>query len=470
MSHNKSIEFEPDNTQTTRRGRILVVDDEPNIRTTLKMVLETEGFHVDTAKDGEDASQFIDSIPPDTILLDVRLPKVDGITLMKRWHSEAPHIPIILMSGEASLTEALEGLKVGAYDFLEKPLVKARVVNMILRSLEKRRLLEGLKEGSDPIIGKSDTLLNLMSDVHKIATLKTRVLIVGESGTGKDLIAKAIHKLSARSKKNFVKINCAAIPENLIESELFGHVKGAFTGAICAKRGLFEVAHGGTLFLDEVGELSAAAQAKLLRVLQNNEVTPVGSHVTIPVDVRVVAATNKDLKTEVELNHFREDLYYRLAVVCLQSPPLRERSTDIPLLAEYFIETISRENGLPPKKVEEKVFQHLQSYPWPGNIRELRNTVERLLILGGPIIGVENLPTEIRNIKVVAMEAISKKQHFEPKTWENFKVQSERQFLIDTIKYCEGNISEAARILKVERSTVHKWLKTYQIEKQHYLL
>ncbi len=304
-------------------GKILVIDDEPNIRTSLKMLLVDEGFAVDLACDGEEAEKILAVTPPDLILLDIRLPKISGLDLLKSWKLQRPSMPIVLMSGEATVTEALEGLKLGAYDFAEKPFISARLINTLHRAIERSRLKEaGADLDEEPIVGQAPPLRQVLAAIEKIAPTKTRVLITGESGTGKELLARSVHRLSTRAKSRFVRINCAAIPSELIESELFGHVKGAFTGATAARRGHFENAHGGTLFLDEIGDLSLSAQAKILRALQNGEVTPVGSNITIKVDVRIIAATNRDLKAAVEAGAFREDLFYRLAVVTLESPPL----------------------------------------------------------------------------------------------------------------------------------------------------
>ena len=322
------------------------------------------------------------------------------------------------------------------------------------------------------IVGSSRALTSLLTQINKIAPLRTRVLITGESGTGKDLVARSIHEQSARGSKPFVKVNCAAIPAELVESELFGHVKGAFTGATAARRGLFETAHGGTLFLDEIGELPLAAQAKILRALQNGEISPVGSDRTVEVDVRVIAATNRDLKAEVERGRFREDLYYRVAVVCLEVPPLRDRASDIPTLVRHFAEEISAENGLPMPQFDMHVWDPMQQYGWPGNIRELRNVVERLVILGDQVVGLDDLPCEIlRHACQVALvkEPENNQPVFSPLPWDEFKKSSERDYLLRVLRHCRGNISEAARVLAVERSTVHKWLKSNEIEKHHYL-
>lgn len=478
----KSDQMLPEDQNPAKSGRVLVVDDESNIRSTLNMVLSSEGYNVDLAEDGASAEKILSTTPPDIILLDVRLPGQSGLELLPKWLKNHGPVPIIMMSGEATLEEAFQGLKAGAYDFLEKPLVEERVLNGIERALEKTQLLSAKLPDGDEIVGESPPLHEMLNDIKKLAPLKTRVLVTGESGTGKDLVARALHNMSARKDKNFVKINCAAIPHSLIESELFGHIKGAFTGALKARKGLFESAHGGTLFLDEVGELSSSAQAKILRTLQNGEITPVGSNLSIQVDVRIICATNRDLKAEVEEGAFREDLYYRLAVVTIETPALRSRLEDIPLLAEHFAKSICQENGLKTKQFDAPVIQALQNYPWPGNIRELRNVIERLIILSGPIITLRDLPEEIRQgalrnspsqISLSSSSpstSLSAEAPFTPMSWEAFKAQSERQFLIDTLRHCDGNISESARLLKVERSTVHKWMKSHQIQKQDFLI
>ena len=474
MTMHRENEFEKETEVfSATSGRVLVVDDEKNIRATVKMVLNSEGFRVDVAEDGDKADEILSTTPPDVIVLDVRMPKRSGLELLKIWRMQYPNTPIILMSGEATLTEAVGGLKDGAFDFLEKPLMQARLCNTVRHAIERSKQLETKSSTAKfEIIGRSPALGKVLADIEKIAPTKSRVLITGESGTGKDLLARALHAHSGRKSKPFIKVNCAAIPSELIESELFGHKKGAFTGALTARRGYFEAANGGTLFLDEIGELSASAQAKILRAIQNGEINPVGSDVTVQVDVRIVAATNRDLKAQVELGHFREDLFYRLAVVIIESPRLKDRREDIQLLVHYFTEEIRRENGLGPKSYDAAVLSILQEYNWPGNIRELRNVVERLLILSGPVITINELPAELR------LPATNKNSHtgqsldqpeFSLVPWESFKKESERNYLIFALRTCKGNISETARVLAVERTTIHKWMHTYQIQKQHFV-
>lgn len=449
-------------------ARVLVVDDEPNIRQSVQMVLSARGFAVELAEDGIAADLILNESVPDAILLDVRLPGRNGLELLKYWRVQHPTVPVVLMSGDATITEALEGLKMGAYDFIEKPFLAPKLVNTITRAIEKSDLQRRTTHADiDPMVGQSERIKSVIETVAKIAPTKSRVLITGESGTGKELIARAIHEQSDRRARPFIKVNCAAIPHELVESHLFGHTKGSFTGAVAARRGLFEQANGGSIFLDEIGELSLAAQAKMLRVLQNSEISPVGSEKTLRVDVRVIAATNRDLKVEVENGQFREDLYYRLNVVEIASPSLRERVGDIEVLCDFFLRKISLEYGFADKELSQPALERMKSYSWPGNIRELRNVIERLVLLSGPIIQLQDLPREILGDDKPPVDL---QQSEEILPWEEFKVVSERQYLIRVLKSCEGNISEAARLLKVERSTIHKWFKSLQIEKHHYVV
>ncbi|MCX6124467.1 MAG: sigma-54 dependent transcriptional regulator [Proteobacteria bacterium] len=492
-------------------GRVLVVDDERNIRSTLQMVLTSHGYQVEVASDGKEAEVISSQKQFDAVLLDVRMPGKSGLVLLADWKQRWPEATYILMSGEASLSEALDGLKLGAFDFIEKPILTARLLttlsHAVERALSKRRI--DLGQG-DSIVGDSAAIKRVLADANKIAQTRARVLIAGESGTGKDLLARYIHLASARRDRPFIKINCASIPAELVESELFGHVKGAFTGAVGARRGHFECAHGGTLFLDEIGELPLAAQAKMLRTLQSGEITLVGSSQTQIVDVRVIAATNRDLRFEVSKGQFREDLYYRLAVVCLESPSLRSRGEDVVVLARHFIHQLCDEYGLPPKALENSVERAFVSYPWPGNIRELRNVVERCLILGGGMIGLTDLPPEISSWAVtedpnsspaekLKGTTIGSNERTEPRIdeplkfpgsvasgapftasasvtahvtgagsldpWHMFKAKSEREHILRAINLADGNMTEAARLLQVERQTMYKWIKTYNIER-----
>src|SRR5262245_48648853 len=373
---------------------VLVVDDEKNIRRTLRMVLEGEGYAVeecDTAEEG-----LAHAGEADVVLLDVKLPGMSGLDALPKLKPD--DLPIIMISGHGTLADAVQATKLGAFDFLEKPLDRDRVVVTVRNALERRALRRevGASRARQEMIGKSAPMIALYAQIAKVAPTRGRVLITGESGTGKELVARAIHQGSPLAKAAFVKVNCAAIPPELIESELFGHEKGAFTGATARKRGLFEVADGGTIFLDEIGDMSPSAQAKVLRILQTGELNRVGGESTIKVDVRVIAATNKDLAEEVKAGRFREDLYFRLNVVPLQAPQLRERPEDIPLLAEAFVEQTCLENGFRPKRIDSLVLERLKGYPWPGNVRELRNLMERLVILSDDVITLDDLPDPYR--------------------------------------------------------------------------
>src|SRR5512139_3356712 len=379
---------------------VLVVDDEKNIRKTLRMVLEGEGFRVIDAESGEDGMRAVEHGDVDLVILDIRLPKMSGLDVLAsiRKRPESRRLPVIMVSGHASVAEAVQAVQSGATDFFEKPLDRDRVlvsVRNAMQTWQLQREVEQLRadvESRYEMIGESEVMRRLFGQLEKVAPTNGRVLITGPSGTGKELIARAIHRLSPRKDKAFIKVNCAAIPAELIESELFGYERGAFTGAQSRKKGMFELANGGTLFLDEIGDMSASAQAKVLRALQSGEISRVGSEQPIAVDVRVIAATNKDLEEEVAEGRFREDLYFRLNVVPMVSPSLAERKQDIPLLAAAFLRDFCKENGLREKPVEDGVFEALARRPWPGNVRELRNVVERMVILSGDRVTVEDLP------------------------------------------------------------------------------
>jgi two-component system nitrogen regulation response regulator NtrX len=377
---------------------VLVVDDEKNIRRTIRMVLEGEDIEVLEAGSAEEALQTVESEDLDAVILDVRLPGMTGVDALKKLRAQKELVPVVMISGHASISEAVEAVLQGATDFLEKPLDRDRLlvsVRNALRtgSLEKEvRALKRNARKRYEMVGDSAVMKRLFSEIEKVAPTKGRVLVTGESGTGKELIARAIHRLSPRAEKPFVKVNCAAIPAELIESELFGHERGSFTGAIGRKKGLFEVAHTGTLFLDEIGDMAPSAQAKVLRALQSGEITRVGGEQTIAVDVRVVAATNKDLEAAVTAGEFREDLFFRLNVIPLRSPSLRERPEDVPLLAKAFLIEFCEENGMRPKPFEADVLEALSERSWPGNVRELRNVVERMAILSDDAITLDDLP------------------------------------------------------------------------------
>src|SRR5450432_3024149 len=383
---------------------VLVVDDEKNIRRTLEMVLTGEGYRVLEAESGEQALETLSNPhqPVDVAIFDLKLPGMSGLDALQRLRADdaTRDMPVIVVSGHATVHDAVAAIKLGATDFFEKPLNRERVLVSVRNSIRTARLSRTVEqmrvelEARYEMIGTSAPMQRIFHEIDKVAPTKASVLITGESGTGKELIARAIHRLSPRQADPFVKVNCAAIPRELIESELFGHERGAFTGAQARRRGLFEQAHGGTLFLDEIGDMDVVAQAKVLRAVQSGEISRIGSEHVLHVDVRVLAATNKDLAKAVELGTFREDLFFRLAVFPIRSPTLRERVEDIPLLARAFMEQFARENGVRPKPIDDDALQALVSRKWPGNIRELKNAVERSAILSSDRVTIADLPED----------------------------------------------------------------------------
>ncbi len=370
-------------------ANILVVDDERSIRNTLKEVLEYENHKVDLAIDGIEALEIITKSKYDIILCDIKMPKMDGIEVLEKVHEMSPDATIIMISGHGNIDTAVEAIKKGAFDFIEKPLDLNRLLITIRNGLEKNHLVSETKvlkrkvSKTFEIIGDSEPIKKVLEMIDRVAPTDARVLITGKNGTGKELVARWLHEKSQRAAFPFVEVNCAAIPSELIESELFGHEKGAFTSAYKDRKGKFEVAIGGTLFLDEIGDMSLSAQAKVLRALQENKIVRVGGDKEIKVDVRIVSATNKDLKKEIEAGNFREDLYHRISVILLHVPSLNERIEDIPVLASYFCDLISEEYGMPKKIITEEAIRELQNITWTGNIREFRNVLERLFILCG---------------------------------------------------------------------------------------
>lgn len=377
--------------------RILVIDDERSIRNSLKEILTEEGHSVDIAEDGLAGEKLATSSHYDVIFSDIKMPQMDGVELLSKLIAEGVEAPIVMISGHADINTAVECIKKGAFDFIEKPLDLNRVLITIKNATDKgaltsqNRLLKKKVFGGARMIGESEAIQHVRDIIDKVAPTPARVLIVGPNGSGKELVARSLHAQSARSAAPYIEVNCAAIPSELIESELFGHEKGSFTSAIKQHKGKFEQADGGTLFLDEIGDMSLSAQAKVLRVLQENKLSRVGSDADIKVDVRVVAATNKDLKREIEAGNFREDLYHRLSVIVIKVPSLDERKSDIPLLVDFFVEQICQETALPRKSFSVQAVECLQNRSWKGNIRELRNVVERLLILGDDVISVKNI-------------------------------------------------------------------------------
>ena len=474
---------------------VLVVDDEKNIRRTLQLVLEGEGYRVLGAETGGQGLAMLagPDTPVDLAIFDVKLPDMSGLdALAKIRNDEATKdLPIIVISGHATVHDAVSAIKLGASDFFEKPLARERVlvsVRNVLDAAKAHRELARVTEQQQQrfeMIGASAPMQKLFHEIEKVAPTKASVLVTGESGTGKELIARAIHRLSARKDGPFVKVNCAAIPRELIESELFGHERGAFTGAQQRRRGFFEQAHGGTLFLDEIGDMDLVAQAKVLRAVQSGEISRVGSEHVIHVDVRVLAATNKDLGRAVDVGTFREDLYFRLNVFPIRSPQLRERVEDIGRLAKAFMDQFARENGIRPKPMDDEVIAALETRKWPGNVRELKNVVERSAILSGDRVTIADLPEdphaspfEEESDPGVAAESIAPEAaEDEPQapvagasgakhmTLREFRERSERQYIVDTLKLTGWNISRTAILLGVERTNLHKKIRAYAIKR-----
>ncbi|MFP3868121.1 MAG: sigma-54-dependent transcriptional regulator [Desulfobacteraceae bacterium] len=447
---------------------ILVVDDEPNILSTVSGILQDEGFEVLTALEGEAALHLVAEESPDLVLLDIALPGQDGLEILKQLKETYPLLPVVMLSAYGSVENAVQATRLGAYDFIEKPPNADKIILTVRNALEMARLTEEnlqLRQKAAPyqeIIGKSPAIQTLREQVRIVAPTNAWVLITGENGTGKELVARSIHRHSKRGHKPFVEVNCAAIPEELIESELFGHEKGAFTGAASKRRGKFDQAHEGTLFLDEIGDMSLKTQAKVLRILQEQRFERVGGSRPIQVDVRVIAATNKNLEAEIERGTFRPDLYYRINVIPIQVPPLRERRQDIPLLIEYFLKEMAAEPDGQQKIFTPEAVEVLQNQPWPGNVRELKNFVQRLAILSpGRVIDVEHLPVELRQ-----------EGQKSPESWPLFQINSlkeararfEKEFIRRKLAEHQGSVSLTAEAIGLERSHLYKKLKAYGLD------
>ncbi len=451
-------------------GRILVVDDDLAHSTTLKTLLSIWGYDVICVEDGEDAVYFVKKTPFDLILMDIKMIKIDGIEALKRIKGYNPAIPIIMMTAYSSVESAVEALKAGAYDYLIKPLDFDALRLNIQRALEhlelkkeNKRLKQSLGENFDfnNIIGKSESIKKLLEKVAMVAPSDANVLITGESGTGKELIARAIHLNSNRKQGPFITVNCAALTETLLESELFGHEKGAFTGADKRREGRFVGANNGTIFLDEIGEMPMSMQPKLLRVIQEKEVQPLGSDKTVKVDVRIIAATNRDLEDEVIKGNFREDLFYRLNVVNLHMPSLRDRRDDIPILANYFLKLYAEKNKKQIKGITPRAMDLLLKHNWPGNVRELENAMEHAVVLStGEYISEKELPLRIRkNLQPNIIEEDAKTARDQAISLDEI----EKQAIIRALKIAGGNKSEAARILKINRRTLYLKMGKYGI-------
>ena len=378
-------------------SKILVIDDEKAIRKSLREILEYENYEVEEAEDGPEAIEKITNNTFDIALCDIKMPQMDGIEVLTKLLEINPDLPVIILTGHGSVETAVEALKKGAYDFIEKPLDMNRLLVSVRNAGEKKNLVKETKKlrrkihKAYDIVGESKEIAHVKDIIDRVAPTDARVMITGENGTGKELVARWLHEKSNRANKPFIEVNCAAIPSELIESELFGHEKGAFTSAHKKREGKFQLAHTGTIFLDEIGDMSLAAQAKVLRVLEENKISPVGSNKLLSIDVRVIAATNKNLQEEIKKGNFREDLYHRLSVIIIQMPSLRERLDDIPLLSEHFIRLIASDYNMPIKKISDDANNELKKFNWTGNIREFRNTIERLMILSGDEITAEDV-------------------------------------------------------------------------------
>src|SRR5687767_3615617 len=452
------------------KARILVVDDEAEIRRSVRMILEYEGYDVMEASSGPEGVALAEKEAPDLVFLDVKMPGMDGLDALQRIKASNEALPVVIISGHGTVSTAVEATKAGAFDFIEKPLASERVLLTIRNALDQTRLADenrSLKRAAEvrhQMVGESAAIGAVMDQVARAAPSNATVLILGESGSGKELVARAIHRNSNRSRERFVQVNCAAIPEELIESELFGHEKGSFTGATEKQIGKFEQADRGTIFLDEVGDMSPKTQAKVLRVLQEGEVERLGSARTIKVDVRVIAATNKDLEAEIEKGTFREDLYFRLSVVPIKVPPLRDRREDIPALVRHFADLFTRDNNRRPQRFTQAAFDHLQKARWKGNIRELKNTIERLIIMTPrEVIDVDDL-REIVRIESKAGPVDNEKER--PGTLREFKESAERTFLVGKLPENNWNISKTAEVIGTPRSNLYKKLEQYGITQE----
>ncbi len=447
--------------------RVLVVDDEQGVREALRQVLEYEGMEVQTVSGGDQALKALPDFHPHLVLLDVKMAGMDGLQTLSEIKKIDAALPVVMISGHGTIQTAVEATQLGAYDFLEKPLDTDRIILTLRNAIkavdltsENERLREAVQDRYE-IVGSSRVLKQVLEVIEKVAPTPARVLIMGENGSGKELVARAIHRLSPRAERPFVEVNCAAIPSELIESELFGHMKGSFTGAFADRTGKFEQADGGTLFLDEVGDMSAAAQAKVLRALEEGVVTRIGASKAIKVDVRVIAATNKSLEAEIAAGRFREDLYYRINVVPIEVPPLRSRRDDIPALVEKFSQDIATTFGFKTKEFDRGALEALAARDWPGNVRELRNAVERLLILtSGDTIGAH----DVARLGGATQDATVGELML-CETFDEFKQEAERTFLRGKLSESGWNVSETARKLAMPRSNLYKKIEKYGLER-----
>jgi two-component system, NtrC family, nitrogen regulation response regulator NtrX len=451
--------------------RILVVDDEQGVRGALTQLLEFDGYDVRSAANATDGIAEYKRWRPQLVFLDVKMAGMDGLEALRRLRELDPAAVVVMISGHATIQTAVEATQLGAYDILEKPLDTDRILVTLRNALshlalheENTRLRETI-ESRYEIVGRSAAIRGVTDKIERVAGTPARVLITGENGTGKELVARAIHRQSPRAARPFVEVNCAAIPSELIESELFGHMKGSFTGAVADRAGKFEQANGGTLFLDEIGDMSLAAQAKVLRVLQDGVVTRIGGAKPVSVDVRVLAATNKNLDVEIAAGRFRDDLFYRLNVVPLHVPALRERREDIPPLVAHFAAVLTEREGVPPRTFDADAVQRLVEREWPGNVRELRNTIERLLILAaGPRVSAADVE-RLAAAGVPDADGSGPDEILQCRTFEEFKHAAERVFLLAKLRANDWNVSETARVLEMPRSNLYKKIERYGLSR-----
>jgi two-component system, NtrC family, nitrogen regulation response regulator NtrX len=458
--------------------RVLVVDDEKGIREALTQLLEYEDIEVRACASGSEALSVYPEFRPHLVLLDVKMQGMDGLEALRKLRELDPRAQVVMISGHGTIQTAVEATQLGAYDFLEKPLDTDRILLTLRNALEHVDLasenvrLKAEVHAHYEIVGASRAVKGVIERIEKVAPTAARVLITGENGTGKELVARAIHTLSPRAQQPFVEVNCAAIPTELIESELFGHVKGSFTGAFADRAGKFELADGGTLFLDEIGDMSLSAQAKVLRALEEGVISRVGSGKTRAVDVRVVAATNKDLRAEIAAGRFREDLLYRLNVVPIEVPPLRARRADVPQLVQHFTARLTDRGGLQAKAFDPEALKRLTAYDWPGNIRELRNAVERLLILAtGPTVTVADVERIVGvgtgdGGRGTGPADVSAAPWMRAATFEEFKQVAERTYILAKLQQNDWNVSETARTLDMPRSNLYKKIERYGLARE----
>jgi two-component system nitrogen regulation response regulator NtrX len=451
-------------------ARLLIVDDEKGIRDALAQVFEYEGQEVRVAEDGPDALLVANTFQPDLVFLDVKMPGMDGLEVLARLGDESPGSLVIMISGHGTIETALEATRRGAYDFLEKPLDTDRLLVTFRRALELKGLTESMAElrsqveSRYEIVGNSLPIRRVLERIEKVAATDARILISGENGTGKELVARAIHRLSSRSDTVFIEVNCAAIPSELIESELFGHLRGSFTGAFADRAGKFEQANGGTLFLDEIGDMSRDAQAKVLRVLEQGVLTRIGGSEAVEVDVRVLSATNKNLEQEIEDGGFREDLFYRLNVVPIRVPSLRERQEDIPMLVTHFSEGMVAREGSAPRVFSDAAMERLKTLTWPGNVRELRNTVERLLILTD---GSEITSDDVDLLTISRARSVDPgRELLALDNFSTFKEEAERAYIVGKLRTNDWNVAETARRIEMPRSNLYKKIEKYGLVRE----